>query len=235
MTYIGITDSETAYPNYPLWIKGQDASIEIIRLTADNAEALARCSAVVLSGGVDTHPKFYNNPRMDYPNAPDRLDAARDAFEMQVFEWSQERALPLLAICRGMQLVNVCLGGTLIQDLEEHHKANHRKQNGRDGVHELLIEKGSFLHALGQSELDRVNSAHHQGLDQVAGALRVTAWSKDGVPEAIERKATYHQPFLLGVQWHPERLGLQHPEHVFTQNIRQQFVEAARAMKHKRP
>lgn len=228
LTYIGITDSETAYANYPLWIKGQDASIEIIRLTPDNPEAVQQCSGIVLSGGVDAHPKFYNNPRMDYPNAPESLNEARDAFEMHIFQWSQEKGLPLLAICRGMQLVNICLGGTLIQDLEENNKTNHRKQNGQDGTHELLLEKGSLLHALGQSEVEMVNSAHHQGLDKIAAALRVTAWSKDGVPEAIERKATYHQPFLLGVQWHPERLGLNHPNPVFTKNIRQQFMEAAR-------
>lgn len=231
VVYIGITDSEVAYANYPLWIKGGDAGIEILRLTPDNPDALARCAGIVLSGGVDTHPKFYNNPRIDYPNAPDSLDEARDAFEMQVFEWSQAHKLPLLAICRGMQLVNICLGGTLIQDLEEHHKSNHRKQNGRDGVHALLIEKGSFLHTLGQNSLDQVNTAHHQGLDRVAADLVVTAWSKDGVPEAVERKATYQQPFFLGVQWHPERLGLQHPEHVFTQNIRHAFLTAARNTK----
>jgi putative glutamine amidotransferase len=226
--FIGITDSETAYDNYPAWIKGSDTAIEIIRLRPDNLDDVHRCAAIVLSGGIDTHPKFYNNHRINYPNAPEMLNTARDEFEIQTFQLSGELGLPLLAICRGMQLVNICLGGTLIQDLEESRKANHRKQNGQDGIHEIIIETGSLVHELSKMTTNMVNSAHHQGLDKIADDLYVTAWSPDGVPEAVERRSASNNPFFLGVQWHPERFEQTHPNHSFTQNIRQQLLDAAK-------
>ncbi len=228
ITYIGITDSEIAYDNYPVWIKGDDPSIEIIRLRPENREDIRKCSGIVLSGGVDTHPSFYKNSRTDYPYAPEAFIEERDRFEMDIFRLSQQMELPLLAICRGMQLVNVCLGGTLIQDLEEAGKSNHRKQNKQDGTHQIILEKDSFLYP----NTAFVNSAHHQGLDVVAEALRITAWSEEGVPEAVERKVIADAPYFLGVQWHPERLGLQQPDHVLTKNMRQHFLDAAKKRNH---
>lgn len=228
ITYIGITDSEASYANYPLWIKGDDASIEIIRLQPENREAIQKCSGIVLSGGVDTHPRFYKNSRIDYPNAPEKFIEERDEFEINIFHLSQQMELPLLAICRGMQLVNICLGGSLVQDLEEAGKDDHRKRNEQDVINEVILEKDSFLYRNAHADIVSVNSAHHQGLDKIADVFRVTAWSADGVPEAIERKENTDKPFFLGVQWHPERLGLQQPEDVLTQNIRQQFLDAAK-------
>lgn len=225
--FIGITDSETAYPYYPAWVNGGDTRIEIIRLTPQTFEDIHRCSGVVLSGGVDMHPRFYGSDRIDYPRAPEQFDEHRDRFETAVFEKTQLMNLPLLAICRGMQLVNVCLGGTLIQDLEEIRKGNHRKVDGKDGVHHIDIQKDSLTKDLAGNVSDVVNSAHHQGLDRLADDLFVSAWSPDGVPEAVEWKSPGRKAFFLGVQWHPERVLNALPEDVFGQKIRAAFLDAA--------
>lgn len=225
--FIGITDSETAYPNYPLWMTGADNHVEVIRLTPDNFDAIHQCSGVVLSGGIDMHPRFYRNDRLDYPRRPEEFDENRDRFEMAVFEKTQLMQLPLLAVCRGMQLVNVCLGGNLIQDLEEIKKENHRKMDGKDGVHHIDIQKDSLAKDLAGNVSDVVNSAHHQGLGMVADELAVSAWSPDGVPESVEWKSPGRKAFFLGVQWHPERVLNALPEDIFGQKIRAAFLDAA--------
>ncbi|MDP1676046.1 MAG: gamma-glutamyl-gamma-aminobutyrate hydrolase family protein [Bacteroidota bacterium] len=226
--FIGITDSEASYANYPLWIKNDDPCIKIIKLTPDNYDVVNHCSAIILSGGIDTHPKFYNNKRINYPNAPEAFNEQRDEYEIIIFQLSQKIGLPVLAICRGMQLVNVCMGGTLIQDLEENNKSNHRKQNNKDGIHNIKIEKDSYLFTICKTELATVNSAHHQGLDTIAPEFRVSAWSHDGVAEVIERKDRNNHPFFLGVQGHPERFAQIQPNDILTSNIRSQFINAAK-------
>ena len=226
--YIGITATETAYGNYPLWVKGDERSLKIVCLTPDNHTELAKCSGVVLSGGIDVFPGTYHSTRLDYPLAPRQHDEGRDAFETAIFRQAMERKLPVLAICRGMQLANVLLGGTLIQDLEETGKANHRKQEGKDQLHPIRIEPDSLLSSLALSAHPTVNSAHHQGIDRVGAGLVITAWSEEGVPEAIEWADPSGKPFFLGVQWHPERLEQALPGDVFTQHIRSAFLEAAR-------
>ena len=228
VVFIGITETEASYENYPLWIKGIDGTIEIIKLAAKKFDDISKCSGIVLSGGIDIHPRFYGNKRLNYPNAPEIFKEERDEFEIKIFETSQKIDLPVLAICRGMQLVNICLGGTLIQDLEENKKSNHRKQNNIDGIHDIKIDRDSFLFSLCNTEAVTINSAHHQGLDVIASELRVSARSSDGVAEVIERKDIHNRPFFLGVQGHPERFGKIQPDNIFINNIRLQFIEAAK-------
>lgn len=225
---IGITETEAAYENYPVWIKGNDPEIEIIKLTTGNIDDLLKCSGIVLSGGIDIHPRFYNNSRINYPNAPKSFNEVRDEFELEVFQTAQERDLPVLAICRGMQLVNVFMGGTIIQDLEENKKSNHRKHNDRDGIHDIKIERYSLLFSICKNETGMINSAHHQGLEAIASELRVSAWSHDEIAEVIERKNWNSHPFFLGVQGHPERFAHFQPNNIFIHNIRLQFIEAVR-------
>ena len=83
---IGITASEARYENYPLWIKGDDEDIDVIKISQENADDIKKCDGIVLSGGIDTHPKFYSNLRTDYPLAPKKFDVVRDEFELSVFE-----------------------------------------------------------------------------------------------------------------------------------------------------
>src|ERR1700722_12680766 len=102
---IGITHADIRNENYAAWMKGGDSNIEIIDLSMDkeNWEQIEDCDGIVLSGGVDVHPRFYNNDRSNYPNYPDKgFNEARDEFEMHVFEAALNFYQPVLAICRGM-------------------------------------------------------------------------------------------------------------------------------------
>ncbi len=225
---IGITDTEASYHNYPLWIKGEDLSVEIKTLRPDNKSELRLCDGIVLSGGVDTHPRFYGSNNIKYPNAPSEFNEVRDKFELDVFHYSCNNHIPLLAICRGMQLVNIALGGDMIQDIEADGKNSHRRNGASDGIHEIKIEKGSLVYEIISSENGIVNSAHHQALGILSDDLLANAWSADGIIEGLEWKNKTGKNFLLGVQWHPERLGNIQPGNPLGKNIRETFLNAVR-------
>lgn len=229
---IGITNTSSHYSNYPRWIKGGDTSIKILQLQHGNLDDLKLCDGIVLSGGIDTHPTFYNNKRIDYPNAPNQFDAARDEFEISIFKYALEHTIPVLAICRGMQLVNSALGGDLIQDIEEIGKPDHRREGESDRLHEIKVLKDSFLYEITETENGIVNSAHHQAIRIIADDLIVSAFSKDGVAEAAEWKNKNNKPFLLCVQWHPERLVSPVKENPFEKNIRKEFLNAVKNTNH---
>ncbi len=228
---IGITDTEARYSNYPLWIKGSNNDIEIIKLSPENFDDLKKCDGIVMSGGIDTHPSFYNNKRIDYPFAPEEFNIARDTFEIEVFNYAQKNKIPVLAICRGMQLVNIILGGDLIQDIEESGKLDHRRHKDVDGKHAITIFKNSLLYEITKKEKEIINSAHHQAVGKIAEELMVSAISPDGIAEAAEWKSKKDKSFLLCVQWHPERLAQELPQHNFTDSIRDYFLNEIKKFK----
>ncbi|ANH81939.1 hypothetical protein A8C56_14035 [Niabella ginsenosidivorans] len=223
LTYTG---SEQKHANYSNWIKGSDA-IEVVTLSAEagNLDEVASCDGIVFSGGVDLSPEYYSGATL-YANAPGRFNRERDIFETAVFRETQQRGIPVLGICRGMQLINCIYGGTLIQDLGTKNEV-HRVANNLDKVHGITIVSGSLLHQVIGNEHCAVNSAHHQAIGATGEGLQITATSADGVAEAMERTTTAHQPFLLCVQWHPERMyhfGLQHTRP--SEGIRKKFLDA---------
>lgn len=224
MKRIGITTSDTNFQNYPNWIAGEGVEIIQLSYTEKNTQDFDSCDGFVLTGGIDVHPQFYQNTRVDYPNTT-VFNESRDHFEIQVFEFACQKNKPVLAICRGMQLVNIALGGNLIQDLEENGFENHRKGSEGDREHKIEVEPGTLLAQISGVQHGFVNSAHHQGLDQIADELKVSAFSEDGVVEAIEYKDA-NKPFLLAVQWHPERMQIPASNLAFSQNIRSAFMEA---------
>ena len=224
MKRIGITTSDTNFQNYPNWIAGEWVEIVQLSYTEKNTQDFDSCDGFVLTGGIDVHPVFYQNARVDYHNTT-VFNESRDHFEIQVFEFACQKNKPVLAICRGMQLVNIALGGNLIQDLEENGFENHRKGSEGDREHKIEVEPGTLLAQISGVQHGFVNSAHHQGLDQIADELKVSAFSEDGVVEAIEYKDA-NKPFLLAVQWHPERMQIPASNLAFSQNIRGAFMEA---------
>ena len=226
---IGVTFSEARYENYPKWIIGDDADIELVELSWEkqNWDDIEDCDGIVLTGGIDTCPRFYENERTDYPNKPDNWNEARDEFEMHVFETALNFDHPVLAICRGLQLVNVSLGGDLIQDLEEAGKKDHRRHGEIDGQHAVSIEPNSLLNEVAGNTSGNINSAHHQAVGRISDELMVSAVSPDGVIEAIEWKVKEGEPWLLAVQWHPERM-LDKETNPLSKNIREKFIEAVR-------
>ena len=151
---------------------------------------------LILAGGGDLTAPWVTgeNP------APADLDPDRDRAEMAVLAAFRKAGLPVLGICRGMQLINVACGGTLIQDLTPAGRETHTRKDGVDRIHTVTGLAGTRLAAL-YGLCCRVNSAHHQAVDRLGDGLRAVQWAEDGVVEAVEG------PGILAVQWHPERLG----------------------------
>ena len=221
---IGITECGK-YENYAQWI-AQEADVEIIRLSykENNLSELEKCDGIVLTGGEDINPILYHKP--EYQKfCEDKIDK-RDAFEWKVLEFSQNKHVPLLGICRGLQIGNVFFGGTLIPDLITWGKNQHSKVKGHDLYHTATAEPGSLLHEITKSDSGEVNSAHHQSADAVGDELMVNSVSPDGVIEGLERKERKGKSFLLFVQWHPERMKDQ--ESLFASGIRKGFAENVR-------
>ena len=224
---IGITSTSSNYQNYPAWLIDEDVSI--IQLIPENESALKNCHAIILTGGIDTHPKFYNSSILDYPNAPKEFNVQRDEFELKVFNHALHNNLPILAICRGMQLVNIALGGDILQDIEAAGKNNHRRNGTVDGIHDISIVHGTLLAKIAGSHSGIVNSAHHQALGIIAPELLVNAWSPDGIAEGAEWKNPEGKPYILCVQWHPERLVKTQPNNPLTKNVKNIFLNAAKS------
>lgn len=159
---------------------------------AENISTLDGLAGLCLAGGADVDPAIYGGAREKETAEPDR---DRDQLESRLLREAIGRDLPILAICRGLQLLNAVLGGTLKQDIQGH---NCRKQ--RD-VHEIRIAPGSRLESILGTAAYTVNSRHHQCADEIAAGLLVAATAPDGVVEALEAPG---QRFALAVQWHPE-------------------------------
>lgn len=209
---VSYTGSKPKHDHYLRWLS-RDARVNIITLSAEaheNEGDIEQCDGLVLSGGVDIHPSYYKSDRLVYPNMPAKLYEKRDAFEAALFQRAQEKRLPVLGVCRGLQLINCLLGGTLHQDMAEKnalHKAivtpEHRQFDKAHGLH---IHEGSILAAVAGTNRLVVNSAHHQSVEAVAPVLAVNSVSDDDIIEGLEWKDKQDKPFLLCVQWHPERM-----------------------------
>ena len=194
------------------------------------AECVRRCDGIVLTGGDDIEPRLYGNGlpaglRRTVGTSPD--GGERDLRELILIDEVFRQRKPLLAICRGHQLLNVALGGTLIADIPAQipNAINHRRMDRRsEKAHEVRLTPGSLLSKITGGRTLGVNSTHHQAVGRVAEPLQVTATSGDGIVESMElkREAAPLLPLLLSVQFHPERLVDRYPEHraifrVFTQ------------------
>lgn len=229
LTYTGTEEKHNKYVN---WLKGSDG-IDIIKLSAEgnNLGQLHVADALVMSGGIDAHPKHYGSSVTNYPNAPSTFNEARDEFEIAAFHLAQKINLPLLAICRGMQLANCILGGDLTQDLGEELNKKHRNKD-EEKKHDVLIEPGSLLHIITNKKNDIADSAHHQCINRLGKGLMVNATSHDGIIEGVEWADKKDKAFFLGVQWHPERMYMQQIENSsLSKNIREYFLNEARRYK----
>ena len=169
-------------------------------------QILARVDGLVLTGGGDVDPKLYGEARHDTFQA---AETGRDDFEIALARAAVVKGIPLLAICRGMQVLNVAMGGTLFQDIPSQVTGalEHSVPQPRAGsAHEVWVSKGSQLSTLLADHMEdgetcHVNSRHHQSVKDAAQGFDVTATSPDGVVEAMEKTGA---PFCVAVQWHPE-------------------------------
>lgn len=173
-----------------------------------------RLDGIVISGGGDVAPTQYGVDSVSPYTVG--VDENRDEIELALTRWAVEENKPLLAICRGHQVLNVALGGTLYQDIREEVAGALRHDAPSAAwftrlMHDVTVEPGSrLLAALGNSGTTAaVNSLHHQGINRVAADLTITARSSDGIVEGLEIP---QNRFTIGVQWHPEALVDEHPE-----------------------
>lgn len=193
-------------PPFPSRGEGQGMGYQEMLLDA----LLDSVDGLLFTGGEDLHPSFYGEPLQERCG---EIDQDRDVFEVELARAAMARELPLLGICRGIQLLNVAMGGSLYQDLSyrpgtaDFHDAPCEKRS--ELVHKVkLVPESHLARILGSVELD-VTSTHHQVLKELAPGLKAVAFAEDGIVEGIEAEG---YPFLLAVQWHPERMLWHYPE-----------------------
>ncbi len=173
----------------------------------DSKPLLALCDGLLFPGGLDVDPRFYKENPLPVLGA---VDAAMDAFWIYVCHYARETRMPVLGICRGLQLINVALGGSLYQDLTmklDKPLLHTQKQNRDYLMHQVTIRPDSRLASLLNATSIYTNTMHHQCVKNPGQGLSVTAWTEDNIPEALE---TADGSILL-VQWHPEELLVNEP------------------------
>lgn len=184
------------------------------------AEYVRRTDGVMLTGGDDLQPELYAKELAPELRATVKnTDPKRDALETLMVREAMAQKKPLLAICRGHQILNVALGGTLVVDIPMQLKTdlNHSQLEHRDRVvHSVNLAPDSMLVEIFGRETIEVNSSHHQAIERLAGPLRVTGRSSDGIIEVVELRPEEAGllPYLLSVQFHPERLVRGYPEYL---------------------
>ena len=215
----GSDDAKIAQYLAPVQSAGADA--EPIAHTTDEAALSSLADAYdgfVFPGGVDVAPSFYG----EEDRACERIDDERDAMESALLRILLERDKPVLGICRGMQMMNVVLGGTLWQNIPSEYPSavSHRGSAESPASHPIRALPGGLLEgAFGEAER-QVNSFHHQGVRELAPSLFAEAVSPDGLVEAFSRRESR---FFVGVQWHPERMA----EDALSRFLMRCLVEAA--------
>jgi len=197
------------YEQYEKWLNSINSDIEYVDLyNIDRTEAiriLKECSGLVLTGGPDVHPERYGK---GYDTARCEIDLKRDTLEFELIKLARDLKLPILAICRGEQILNVAYGGSLIVDIPSDFDSlvNHKCEDPANCFHKVMVVKNTLLSKLSGLEFGEVNSNHHQGVKNLADVFIGSAYSQDGLVEAYEWKDKKNNPFLIAVQWHPERL-----------------------------
>jgi putative glutamine amidotransferase len=196
--YVDVLTKSGAIPWVIPLLEGNEATLRQI---------YERLDGLFLPGGVDMDPTTYGESRSALCG---RTDAARDWTELLFVRWALADQKPVLAVCRGAQVLNVAVGGSLYQDVGAQHpeaiKHDHFPLNGRrrdELAHEVRVAPGSRLQRLLGADRLEVNSMHHQGIARLAPGLQAVATSPDGLIEGVEGET---DQFLLGVQWHPEDL-----------------------------
>ena len=183
-------------PVEPVWLLRAGQPFE--------SRSLDDLAGVVLTGGADVDPRRYGFD--DATGLCRFANPARDDAEFPLAGDVLERGLPVLAICRGMQMLNVVCGGTLIADLPGHDSDDDSDRHG------VALTTGSFLvDRVAGSSAGKVSSSHHQAVDRLGKGLRIVGTSPDGVVEAIEWAEPEKMPWLVAVQWHPEQMTLDEP------------------------
>ena len=167
-----------------------------------SADDYTNINGLLLTGGPDIDPVYYDEEEHETTE----INADRDELELPLFKWAMEEDLPVFGICRGIQIMNVSIGSSLYQDIPSQftdHLPHKITINSDDSWHNIKIQPDSLLSQITGERIAEVNSRHHQALKVIGEGFTVTAQSKDGIIEAIEDRS---KQFMLGVQYHPERM-----------------------------
>jgi len=243
---IGVTDYtrkalppyETKTDEYIAWLKSGEAfgyEIECVKLfyegesleelKSKNLDTLKRLDAIVFSGGPDVEPSFFgvHLSKTDLEKLHVRSVPQRDEMELALAKASIEQGVPMLGICRGLQLVNVAMGGTLILDIGQETDSHIHEAKGAEesNYHLLTLDPKSKLGRMIGEREGEVSTRHHQAAKAVASGLSVVSRSADGIIEAMESEDD--RPIFL-VQWHPERMWLEGRDNAFSQNLLKGFL-----------
>jgi putative glutamine amidotransferase len=206
---------EASYASYYSWIQHFDSTAicqDMYAMPLDSAmELFKSCTGLLLTGGTDVNPALYGKA---YDTVRCwTIDHHLDSLEIMLINSAVAWGMPILGICRGHQMLNVALGGSLIVDIPEDFGTtiSHRCQDFTTCLHSVEIDTGSLLYGISGTDIGQVNSAHHQAADQMAPELEAVAFAPDGLIESEQWKNPSGKNFLIGVQWHPERLEPENP------------------------
>lgn len=207
-----------------IWAVAENGGIPVLLPSLGRKEAepsLKGLDGLILTGGGDLDPVLFGEEPLEGVGPVDR---GRNEYEIHLVKRVLEKGLPILGICLGIQVINVAMGGTLYQDIYS-QKVTSMQHFQKDifsfASHEIFLERDSILRSWAGRARVRVNSYHHQAVKKVGGSLRVTARTRDGVIEALEGTGS---SFVLGVQFHPERMFRQDP---FCRKIFRNFIHGA--------
>ncbi len=213
---------------YEKWLLRQDPDLRFINmynLPADSvAYFLAKADGFLMTGGEDIYPGRYGKEK-DTVDCGE-FDLRRDSLEFRLLDAAFRRKKPVFGVCRGLQLVNVYFGGSLIVDIPSSHlgtKVQHRQEG--PVYHSVLVYAGSDLKQISASDSGMVLSNHHQGIEFLGKGLQPMAGTKDGLIEAITQIGKPRLPFLMAVQWHPERM---EPENKLSATLAEAFIKACK-------
>lgn len=206
---------ERAITTYASWLQRHTPEIQYTNLYPLGIDSAIRllnsCDGLVLTGGPDVFPGIYK--QMEDTARCGSFDRYRDSLEFKLLERALQMKMPVIGICRGEQLINVAFGGSLIIDIPTDYESTiiHRQDDWRNCFHEVQAVAYSQLYEWSEGNPAEVTSNHHQAIDRLGTDLKISAYSKDSLPEAIEWEQRSDHGFLMAVQWHPERMDTLHP------------------------
>jgi putative glutamine amidotransferase len=201
--------------NYSSWIErnGENAIwVDLYGLRIDSAlKILNNCDGLLVTGGEDVYPGYYG--KILDTSRCGNFDPYRDSLELALIDYALKSNMPVFGVCRGLQILNVALNGTLIIDILNDFDTTviHRQYDWQNCFHDVTLDTTSQLFKISGVHSSQVNSNHHQGIDKLGNELIITSYAMDSLPESIEWKANEEKRFLMAVQWHPERMEADHP------------------------
>lgn len=219
---------------YSAWINRHESEVEFYNLYPMGLDSALRvmktCDGLVLTGGRDVHPDYYDN--IEDTARCGSFDFYRDSLEFALINEAINMKMPIIGICRGEQILNVSQGGSLHIDIPTDFDTTviHRQEDWRNCYHDVFIVNSTSLADISGIQYGKVTSNHHQGIEILGKGLKISAYSADSLPEAIEWKQRGEKGFLMAVQWHPERMDTLH---LLSAPIAKEFLKEAKLFSEK--